>query len=408
MHGHWFSSKQKRPEQVSPGETILEPALSTSENAGPGRTVTLYQLLILGITGGIIPCPAALVVLLSAFALHRIRLGLLLIVAFSVGLAAVLICFGMLMVYARRFMSGLVADGPLTTRWLPVASSAFMTVLGAVIAIHAFAATGLTVHILTGHKLGPVLFVAGLGLILGMRHSTDPDHVVAVSTIVSKQRSIRHAALIGSLWGLGHTLTIFVVGGMIILFGVVIPPRLGLSMEFSVALMLILLGVLNLTGVMQKITSCFTRERRLESSTPAACPPLDVGSSRDKSRTELLLARSVGRFGVYQCVRPLVIGIVHGLAGSAAVALLVLATIHNPLWATVYLLIFGAGTMVGMMCMTAMMAVPLAYAGNRFAQVSQYLGIASGLVSVCFGIFLVYQLGFSGGLFTSHPQWTPR
>jgi hypothetical protein len=111
---------------------------------------------------------------------------------------------------------------------------------------------------------------------------------------------------------------------------------------------------------------------------------------------------------VYQCVRPLVIGIVHGLAGSAAVALLVLATIHNPLWATVYLLIFGAGTMVGMMCMTAMMAVPLAYAGNRFAQVSQYLGIASGLVSVCFGAFLVYQLGFSGGLFTSHPQWTPR
>jgi high-affinity nickel-transport protein len=107
-------------------------------------------------------------------------------------------------------------------------------------------------------------------------------------------------------------------------------------------------------------------------------------------------------------MRPLIIGIVHGLAGSAAVALLVLSTIHNPLWGTMYLLIFGAGTMAGMMCMTTMMAIPLAYAGSRFLRVSQYLGIASGLVSVCFGAFLVYQLGFLGGLFTSHPQWTAR
>jgi high-affinity nickel permease len=298
-------------------------------------------------------------------------------------------------------MSRLVTDGPLTTRWLPVASAAFMTVLGSTIAIHAFAATNLNRHLLMAQKLGSVLLVAGLGLVLGIRHSTDPDHVVAVSTIVSKQRSIRHAALIGSLWGLGHTLTIFVVGSMIIVFGVAIPPRLGLSMEFSVALMLILLGVLNLTGVMQKITNCLTGVRR--SDTPLTADPL-----REKSRTEVLLDRSIGRFGIYQCARPLIIGIVHGLAGSAAVALLVLSTIHNPLWATVYLLIFGAGTMVGMMCMTTIMAIPLAYAGSRFVRISQYLGIASGSVSVCFGVLLVYQLGFLGGLFTNHPQWTAR
>ena len=151
-------------------------------------------------------------------------------------------------------------DGPLTTRWLPVASAAFMTVLGAAIALRAFATTGIDLHNLSKERLGPFLFVGGLGLLLGMRHSTDPDHVVAVSTIVSKQRSIRQAGLIGTIWGLGHTLTIFAVGSMIILFGVVIPPRLGLSMEFSVALMLILLGVLNLTGVMQRMTSYLTRK----------------------------------------------------------------------------------------------------------------------------------------------------
>jgi ABC-type nickel/cobalt efflux system permease component RcnA len=376
LHGHWFSS-------INKDAPAPEPAL-------PGKPVSLAQLFALGITGGIIPCPAALVVLLSAFALHRIGLGFFLIIAFSLGLAAVLISFGMLMVYGRRFMARLQVNGPLTTRWLPVASAAFMTVLGAGIAVRAFLTTGIGLQNLSKEKLGPFLFIGGVGLLLGMRHSTDPDHVVAVSTIVSKQRSIRQAGLIGSIWGLGHTLTIFAVGSMIILFGVVIPPRLGLSMEFSVALMLILLGVLNLTGVMQRVTSYLTRNGK----------PLE--------KAETLIDRSVGRFGVYQCVRPLVIGIVHGLAGSAAVALLVLSTIHSPAWATVYLLIFGAGTMVGMMCMTAVMAVPLAYAGNRFGSLSRVFSVASGVVSVCFGFFLVYQLGFLGGLFTSHPQWTPR
>ena len=379
-HSHWFPSAKHNAAAHQPIE--------------PAKSVSFYQLFALGITGGIIPCPAALVVLLSAFALHRIGLGFFLIIAFSLGLAAVLIAFGMLMVYARRFMARLRMDGPLTTRWLPVASAAFMTILGAAIALRAFATTGIDLHNLSKERLGPFLFVGGLGLLLGMRHSTDPDHVVAVSTIVSKQRSIRQAGLIGTIWGLGHTLTIFAVGSLIILFGVVIPPRLGLSMEFSVALMLILLGVLNLTGVMQRMTSYLTRK-------PLLVPTIS-------SKAETLLDRSIGRVGVYQCVRPLVIGIVHGLAGSAAVALLVLSTIHSPVWATVYLLIFGAGTMVGMMCMTAAMAVPLAFAGSRFTSISRGFSVASGVVSVCFGFFLVYQLGFLGGLFTSHPQWTPR
>src|SRR6201999_4384187 len=107
-------------------------------------------------------------------------------------------------------------------------------------------------------KLGTALFVTVLGLILGMRHSTDADHVVAISTIVTKQRSIRNAAFIGSVWGIGHTITIFIVGSLIILCGVEIPARVGLSMEFSVAIMLVLLGVLNLTGIMQKVTAYFT------------------------------------------------------------------------------------------------------------------------------------------------------
>ena len=93
-----------------------------------------------------------------------------------------------------------------------------------------------------------LLSILALGFFLGMRHATDSDHVVAVTTIVSRERSVLSASLIGALWGLGHTLTILIVGGAIILFGIVLPARVGLTMEFSVALMLVVLGVLNVTG----------------------------------------------------------------------------------------------------------------------------------------------------------------
>ena len=240
------------------------------------------------------------------------------------------------------------------------------------------------------------VFVVLTGLVLGMRHSTDADHVVAISTIVSRQRGVRSAALIGCLWGLGHTIMIFAVGALIILAGVRIPPRAGLAMEFCVALMLILLGCLNLTGVTQRLMARYGRSELLE---PVKARP----GGRDG-----VVRGTVERFGMMQVARPLVIGLVHGLAGSAAVALLVLSTIHNPVWATIYLLIFGFGTVLGMMMMTAAIAVPLTYAGDRYAHLGRYFGITSGVISMCFGLFLVYQLGFVGGLFTSHPHWTPQ
>ena len=100
-----------------------------------------------------------------------------------------------------------------------------------------------------------------LGFFLGMRHATDPDHVVAVTTIVSRERTMMHATLIGALWGLGHTFTILIVGSAIILFKLTIPPRIGLSMELSVGFMLILLGILNLTGVLRRAMEWITIRR---------------------------------------------------------------------------------------------------------------------------------------------------
>ena len=185
--------------------------------------------------------------------------------------------------------------------------------------------------------------VVVLGLLLGMRHATDPDHVVAVATIVSRQRTTRGAALIGSLWGIGHTVTIMLVGGAIILFDVAIPPRVGLTLEFGVALMLILLGILNVAAPWRRATSARTSWAGPAASVHAHHHPHDdyvhshahghePGShGHAEDHTPLFrLDRMLGQRGAYRAVRPLVVGLVHGLAGSAAVALLVLATIRNP------------------------------------------------------------------------------
>jgi len=275
-------------------------------------------------------------------------------------------------------------------------------------------------------KMITLLSIIALGFFLGMRHATDPDHVIAVTTIVSRQRSIRHAALIGILWGLGHTITIFLVGSAIILFGVVIPPKLGLTMELSVGLMLILLGVLNLTGFIRWITETFTPQSpdapghpHLHSHAhthqqgdfvhahPHHHEPEQHGHAEDATPVGWM-DRIFGQLGLYQAVRPLAVGLVHGLAGSAAVALLVLTTIRDPRWAIAYLLVFGVGTIAGMMLITAAIALPFKYSQSRFARLNRGLAVASGIISIAFGIFIVYQMGYVNGIFTSHPHWTPE
>jgi ABC-type nickel/cobalt efflux system permease component RcnA len=248
-----------------------------------------------------------------------------------------------------------------------------------------------------------------IGFFLGMRHATDPDHVIAVTTIVTNQRSARRAALIGAFWGLGHTATIFAVGTAIILFNLVIPARLGLSMELSVGFMLIGLGGWNVASFLQSVP-------RTELSAAGSIPSThqhphrhgDYIHSHGDEKPFASLDRRFSNVGWYQFLRPLAVGIVHGLAGSAAVALLILASIRNSTWAIFYLLVFGLGTIAGMMLITMSIASTLRYAGNRFEWFTRRLAMASGLVSIAFGLFLAYQICVEQGLFGANPHWTPR
>lgn len=203
-------------------------------------------------------------------------------------------------------------------------------------------------------------------LLWGMRHATDADHVVAVTTIVSRERSVWRAALVGAQWGIGHTLTVVGVGGAIVLFKLAITPRLGLSMEFAVALMLIALGVLNMAG-----------------SRRGAVPPR-------------------------LAFPPLLVGLVHGMAGSAAASVIVMALIPDPRWAMAALVVFCLGTMLGMALVTAALALPSAYAGARMAGIERHLRFAAGALSALFGVYLAHRIGFVDGLFTAAPSWDPR
>jgi high-affinity nickel-transport protein len=265
-----------------------------------------------------------------------------------------------------------------------------------------------------------LLAIVAIGFLLGMRHATDPDHVIAVTTIVSREGSIKRSALIGAAWGCGHTITILAVGSAIIIFRIALPTRLGLAMELAVGLMLILLGAKNLGGLFR--SSVQKAIQRPSDAVVEAAPAYHAhgdyihvhhhshGHSHlhDSNQTPVTaMDRWFKGSSLYLWVRPLIVGIVHGLAGSAAVALLVLSTISNTRWAIVYLAVFGLGTILGMMVITIMIGSTVSYGQKRFAQIGSHFVWAAGLISLAFGIFIAYKIGFVDGLFLAHAHWIP-
>lgn len=245
------------------------------------------------------------------------------------------------------------------------------------------------------------LSVLTFGFLLGLKHAMDADHVVAVTTIVSQQRKLRHAALVGITWGIGHTFMIILVGIAILLFRLSISEKTQLTFEFIVAIALVVLGILTLTGATKRLSERFARLHHhlhhhdyLHTHAHSHDTAQEATPAVHESVPEFL-----AHFGPFPLIRPLIIGILHGLAGSAAIALLVLGSIANQTMAIMYLGIFGAGTIVGMMLVTTLLGVPI-IAGNKiFSRFDTLAGATAGILSVTYGIWLGYYIGVVNGLF---------
>lgn len=231
-----------------------------------------------------------------------------------------------------------------------------------------------------------LLTTLALGFALGIKHALDADHVVAVSTIVSQYRNPLKAALVGVFWGVGHTTTLLLVGVAVIGFEFVIPAQLALSMEFLVGVVLFVLGVQILWQYFPRKKHAHIHDHGGQIHTHEHLH----GSKEDGEEIQHHAPRQH---------RSLFLGMIHGLAGSAALMLLVLSTIQSPLEGVVYILIFGIGSILGMMVISALVGLPFAWSARRFASLNHSIRFAAGALSTALGIFLMADIGFARGLF---------
>ena len=230
--------------------------------------------------------------------------------------------------------------------------------------------------------LNGMFLLIGLGFVLGLKHALDPDHMVAVSTIVTESKSLRKSSLVGTFWGLGHTVSLLCAGFVVIALKVQIPDRAALWMEFAVALMLILLG---LKAMLKPLRGWKLHSHRHthEGSTHTH---LHLHGGEEQVHRH--------RHWIGIGARPFLVGLVHGMAGSAALTLLVLATIPSAVAGLIYVAVFGLGSVGGMLVMSSLISLPFVFARKRFNALSEVLQVAIGLFSVSFGLFLAWQYSF--------------
>jgi len=225
-----------------------------------------------------------------------------------------------------------------------------------------------------------------LGFALGIKHALDADHVVAVSTIASQYRNPFRATLAGVFWGIGHTTTLLLVGIAEIGFKLVIPEQLALSMEFLVGIVLVILGFQTLWQFLPRKKHAHVHDHGHEMHT------------HEHVHSPIKGEENVQHHALRQH-KSLLIGMLHGLAGSAALMLLVLSTIQSAWEGVVYILIFGVGSILGMMIISTLIGLPFALSSGRFASINQVIKFAAGTLSMALGIFVMVNIGFVEGLF---------
>lgn len=227
-----------------------------------------------------------------------------------------------------------------------------------------------------------------LGFVLGLKHAVEADHLAAVSTIVSERKSVWSSSLVGGLWGVGHTISLLVAGVAVILFHIEIGERTGHALEFAVGLMLVALGV----NALRKLARGGRVHVHAHTHGGRAHVHPHVHGSEPETDPHTHHGLGLGP-------RPLLVGMIHGLAGSAALTLLVLSTIPSPLVGFAYIFVFGVGSVGGMMIMSALVGLPAYLTAARFNRANLTLRGLAGLLSLGIGLFMVYTIGYVGGLF---------
>ncbi|MGG4267860.1 sulfite exporter TauE/SafE family protein [Peribacillus simplex] len=220
-----------------------------------------------------------------------------------------------------------------------------------------------------------LLSVLTIGFVLGIRHAIEPDHVIAVSTIASQSKKLWHASLAGVFWGIGHTITLFIVGIIIIIMKGEIPGKWSMSLEFLVGIMLVYLGVTTILSF-KSIHVHGDEHKHVHTH--------EHGGKQKHKHVSYLKSMSIG--------------LVHGLAGSGAMVILTMSTVKSVWEAAIYILLFGVGTVIGMLFFTTIIGIPFVFSMKR-AKISRTLVFTMGTISMVFGIYYMYNLGVNEGLF---------
>jgi len=229
--------------------------------------------------------------------------------------------------------------------------------------------------------------VLSLGFFLGLKHAVEADHLAAVSTIVTERRSLFSSAIIGGMWGLGHTISLFIAGVLVLLLDFQISEVVERRLEFGVGIMLVLLGLNVLRKIFQGGTLHFhTHEHGRKTHVH---PHLHEHGTEDEPESH---------HGFSFSPRAVVIGMIHGLAGSAALMLLVIPTIDSTAMGLLYILVFGIGSIGGMMMMSFLVSLPFQFTALRFNRFNLILQCVAGLISVALGLFIIYEKGVVEGL----------
>jgi sulfite exporter TauE/SafE len=230
--------------------------------------------------------------------------------------------------------------------------------------------------------------ILGLGFILGLKHALEADHLAAVSAIVAECKSIISSSIVGGLWGVGHTLSLLIAGVAVILLDVKISEKTELGLEFCVGLMLIGLGA---NGIYKLARG---GKMHLHSHQHGGHTHLhphihEMGKESEPGT----------HHGLKLSPRPVLVGMVHGLAGSAALMLIVVATTQSALLSLAYIAVFGVGSIGGMLVMSALVSMPIHLTMAHFERVNFAVRALAGIFSLFFGLFMVYEIGFVEGLF---------